>query len=133
MTPEIVTLCHAAMTHPDSTMSVLGAFDQITVPDFSHPFPSFTLACRLRFDAAEAGHHALKVTVADTDGRVLAQLTATFLIAPVPPRPTDSLNIVFPISGMELRCGGEHVIDFVLDDVPALRVPFRDFSPNPTA
>jgi hypothetical protein len=123
MHTEIVTLCHSAIEQ-GGQLSILAAFNNINVAELPHKFPPFTLACRLRFDPGEAGDHQLKATVADTDGRVLGQMSVAFQLFKKPSNLSSSMNLLFPISGMELRHAGEHTIDLILDDRPALRTPF---------
>jgi hypothetical protein len=123
MHPEIITLCHSAIVQADQ-LSILAAFNTIHVSELPHKFPPFTLACRLRFDRDLAGDHNLKVTVVDPDGRVLGQMIVSFRLAPESFGPTATMNLVFPITGMELRALGEHAIDLILDERPALRTPF---------
>jgi hypothetical protein len=123
MHPEIITLCHSAIEQ-GGQLSILAAFNTISVKELPHKFPPFTLACRLRFDPGEAGEHRLKATVADPDGRVLGQMIVSFQLFPNLFTPAATMNLVFPISGMELRSVGEHAIDLVLDDRQTLRSPF---------
>ena len=123
MHPDIVTLCHSAVVQSDQ-LSILAAFNTIHVAALPHKFPPFSLACRLRFDRSWAGDHNLKVTVVDPDGRVLAQMVVSFRLDRGLFQPAATMNLVFPISGMELRTQGEHAIDLILDDRPALRTPF---------
>ena len=120
---EIVTLCHSAIEQ-SGHLSIFAAFNNINVAELPHKFPPFTLACRLRFEPAEEGEHQLKVTVADTDGRVLGQMTVKFQLFQALFKPSATMNLVFPISGMELRHTGEHTIDLILDDRPPVRLPF---------
>jgi Family of unknown function (DUF6941) len=123
MHPEIVTLCHSAIEQ-GGQLSILAAFNTINVAELPHKFPPFTLACRLRFEPSEAGDRQLKVTVADPDGRVLGQMMVAFQLFPHLFAPAATMNLVFPISGMELRSAGEHAIDLTLDDRRAVRTPF---------
>jgi hypothetical protein len=123
MQPEIVTLCHSAIEQ-GGQLSILAAFNNIRLKELPHKFPPFTLACRLRFDQGETGDHQLKVTVADTDGRILGQMTVEFQLFQNLFKPSATMNLVFPMSGMELRSVGEHTIDLALDDCPPLRTPF---------
>lgn len=123
MHAEIVTLCHSAIEQ-NGQISILAAFNTINVIELPHKFPPFTLACRLRFDPAEAGQHQLKVTVADTDGRILGQMMVAFQLLQTLFNPSATMNLVFPISGMELRHTGEHTIDLILDGHPPVRSPF---------
>jgi hypothetical protein len=123
MHTEIVTLCHSALVQGDQ-MSMLAAFNTISVKQLPQHFPPFTLAVRARFDSEEPGDHELKVTVADTDGRILAQLKGPFRLPPGSSRLPVTMNLTFAIPGMELRCDGEHVIDLILDGRSPLRTPF---------
>ena len=126
-TPEIVTLCHSAMEQ-DGVLSILGAFYRIIVPRLPHPFPPFTLACRLRFETvppAPNDMHKLRVTVVDIDGRILGQMEVRLRLSPGSHRPPTTLNIVFPITGMELQHAGEHAIDLILDEEEPVRTPFQ--------
>jgi hypothetical protein len=120
---EIITFCQSAIEQ-GGQLSILAAFNNISVKELPHKFPPFTLACRLRFEPGEAGEHQLKVTVADPDGRVLGLMMVAFQLFPQVFTPAATMNLVFPISGMELRSAGEHAIDLALDDRPPLRTPF---------
>lgn len=119
---EIVTLCHSAIEQ-GGQLSILAAFNNINVTELPHKFPPFSLACRLRFDRAEVGEHQLTVTVADND-RVLGQMMVNFHLIQQLFTPSATMNLVFPISGMELRRVGEHTIDLILDDHLPVRTPF---------
>jgi hypothetical protein len=124
MHPEVIALWHSAVEH-DGRLSILSPLDTITVPDLPYPFPPFALACSLRFEDTAPGEHELKVTVAERDGRILAQMGVLFRLPEEPSRTPTTLCIVFPISGMELRCVGEHVIDLMLDGQAPVRNPFQ--------
>lgn len=139
MDTDIVTLCHSALTQ-GSELSILGAFNIIHAPHLPHQFPPFTAVARIRLDESErSGAHHIRLTVLDTDGRILGDASVDFQM-PEPPadapgrpelfRPIASLCISFPIMGMELRSYGEHAIDLALDGQPARRTPFYVYLPN---
>jgi hypothetical protein len=123
MHTEIVTLCHSAIEQ-SGQLSILAAFNNISVTELPHKFPPFTLACRLRFEPEEAGKHQLTVTVSDHDGRILGQMKVEFVLYDRVFSPAATMNLVFPISGMELRKTGEHIISLVLDDRQTSNTPF---------
>jgi len=123
-TPEIVTLCHSAVRYGDQ-LCILGAFASITVDALPFKHPPFALVCRLGFDEEEIGDHVLKVTVLDIDGHVLGQFQAPIHITQELCRLRWRLSIIFPISGMELRCAGDHAIDLTIDERDPLRNLFQ--------
>ena len=51
-------------------------------------------------------------------------MIVSFRLAPESFSPTAIMNLVFPITGMELRSLGEYAIDLILNERPALRTPF---------
>lgn len=123
MHAEIVTLCHSAIEH-GGQLSILAAYNSIKVNVLPYEYPPFTLVCRLRFDLDEVGEHQLTVTVADKDARVLGQMLVSFQLFQNPLIPSMTMNLIFPISGMDLTHSGEHTIDLILDDRPPVKTPF---------
>jgi Family of unknown function (DUF6941) len=123
MHTEIVTLCHSAIEQ-SGQLSILAAFNNISVTELPHKFPPFTLACRLRFDPDEAGKHQLTVTVSENESRILGRMKVEFVLYDRVFSPAATMNLVFPISGMELRKTGEHTISLVLDDHQTVNTPF---------
>lgn len=74
MQVESMMLCHSAMSQ-DGTLSVLGAFDFVSVPTIPYTHPACTVAIRLRFESLEAGEHKIAVTIVDADGaRLIPQI-----------------------------------------------------------
>ena len=119
---EIATLCHSAIIQ-EGNLSILAAFDRILVDSLPHQFPPFALACRLRFPATAVGDHSLTATVSDNEARVLAQMNVAFKFFESSEQ-QRTLNLTFPITGMELRAATNHYIELALDDEPPVRIPF---------
>jgi hypothetical protein len=124
MPADIVTLCQSANVREDGTLSVVGAFDTIVAERFPHIVRPCTLACRIRISAEPSAVHELKLTILDSDGRILAQAKVAIQILPRPARKTMSASIAFPTMGIKLTHDGAHAIDLILDDLPPLRTPF---------
>jgi hypothetical protein len=115
MNPEIVTLCHSALV-ANNQLSILAAFDAVIAPQLPHHYPPFMVALRVRFSPEDAGEKVLRVTVLDIDGRILGEARAELKLPAELIQPTVTLNMAFPISGMELKSYGEHAIDVAWGD-----------------
>jgi len=124
MKADIVTLCHSAVVC-ENRLSILGAFDTIIAPQLPHAFPPFAVAVRIKFEPEESGDCQLKVTVLDIDGQIAVQADVGLRLPTVSDlRPTGTLNMVFPISGMNLRLHGEHAVDLSLSSGSSIRTSF---------
>lgn len=114
MDVQILTLCHSAM-NVGGNLSMLGAFHSIVAENLPMAFPPFALVARVGFNTDERGDVSLRATVADPQGRILGQMTVNLSLPNIPGLRDPVLNLVFPISGMELRAYGEHRIDLALN------------------
>ena len=70
MTVEIFGLCDFAQD-AYGKLTLIGAFDAITVRDFPAAHPFMCVAARIRFPIYELGEHSVRVEIKDPDGGFL--------------------------------------------------------------
>jgi hypothetical protein len=123
---QVATLCDAATNH-NQRLSVLGAFDTISVCGLPavHPFCSF--AMRICFAAGDEGHHRFLIRIVDDDGLdILAEPVSSEIDIEVP---GDSIfvNENLVLSFMQLRFDhpGHYSIDVAVDDKMLTRIPLQ--------
>jgi hypothetical protein len=71
MTVEIFGLCDFAQD-ACGKLTLIGAFDAITVRDFPAVHPFMCVAARIRFPVYELGNHLVRLEIKDSDGGFLA-------------------------------------------------------------
>ena len=112
---ELFTLCDAA-TDSGGKLNILGSFDHIFAKKIPATHPLCAIAVKIRFSRIEEGNHRLRVTFADTDGKlVLPGLDATLVIRLRPEDSTVAANVVLVIQKIKLEIFGEYTIDLAID------------------
>jgi len=71
MTIEALTLCDFAQD-TFGKLTILGAFDAITVREFPASHPLMSIAARIRFAVYELGEHQIHIEIKDSAGTDLA-------------------------------------------------------------
>ncbi|MBL9189486.1 MAG: hypothetical protein JNK23_18530 [Opitutaceae bacterium] len=112
---EVLTLCDFAADY-GGKLTVVGLFDSIFARQMPAVHPHCCLAVKLRFDKAEAGQHALRLTICDDDGKaVLAPMELTVNVAMPPDALSNTIQVVANIAGMKVDTFGEYSIDLAID------------------
>jgi len=115
-------LCDDVRTETDGKQSLMGIFDQVTLPTFNHPFPDFRLFAVVGVEAS--GEHDLSVAIHSADnsfrhnivGKVHAvERSETYGLFVVP------VNIRF--SGLRVSAAGLYYFTFIVDSVDIDRIP----------
>lgn len=98
------------------------------------------MALRIVFDDSEFGEHLLRLTVMDTDGKLvcadedvhfyLDQPPASSPLLPESVRRIATWCIVRRLMEIELKLYGEYAIDLSLDGQPPLRTTFYVYPPQ---
>ncbi len=70
MTVEVFTLCDFAQDNLGK-LTIIGAFDALTVKDFPAVHPFMCVAARIRFAVYELGSHAIRVDIRAPGGEAL--------------------------------------------------------------
>jgi hypothetical protein len=70
MTMEVFTLCDFAQDN-QGKLTIIGAFDALTVKDFPAVHPFMCVAARIRFAVYELGSHAIRVDIRTHEGEAL--------------------------------------------------------------
>jgi len=71
MNIEMLAICDFAQD-ASGKLTVVGAFDAITVRDFPAAHPLLCVAARIRFQVYELGAHAMRIDIVDASGDRLA-------------------------------------------------------------
>ncbi len=71
MTIEVLTLCDFAQDTLGK-LTIIGAFDAITVREFPASHPLMSIAARIRFAIYELGDHQIHIEIKDANGSDLA-------------------------------------------------------------
>ncbi|MDP3071498.1 MAG: hypothetical protein Q8N18_14500 [Opitutaceae bacterium] len=112
---EVLTLCDFAADY-GGKLTIVGLFDSIFARQMPAVHPHCCLAVKLRFDKAEAGQHALRLTICDDDGKaVLAPMELTVNVAMPPDALSNTIQVVANIAGMKVDTFGEYSIDLAID------------------
>ncbi len=122
-------LCDSAADY-QGKLCVLGAFDSIYAGRFPAVHPHCALAIRLLFKPEEEGHHEMKITLIDSDGKnVLPDQGGPTIRFDVPEIPDDtfflSRNFVLDLNGLPLPKAGQYSFDIRTGGEIIARVPLQ--------
>ena len=93
-----------------------GVFDEITAPSFPATVPDLTIWARLFYEAGEAGHHELGLSIWDmSNGERIGTSGADILLPARPERGHPSNDITFNISNSQIPHPGEYEFRLMLD------------------
>jgi hypothetical protein len=116
MKVEIFTLCDFASVDASGKMNVLGSFDRMNALQAPIIHPLCALAIKCRFEKIEEGPKRVRVSIIDTDGRlVMPMLEAQTQIALGPDSSTATAQLVLIIPQIKLPSFGEYSIDLAVD------------------
>jgi hypothetical protein len=120
---EIFTLCDSAVDY-GNRLCILGAFDGIKAKEVPYVHPHCAVTARLRFHRIEEGHHRLRVTFADEDGKaVIPSVETDITVRFVEGVQTMVVNLVLGINGLKLQNFGEYTVDMAVDNVHVGSLP----------
>ena len=122
MHAELFTLCDAA-TIDRGKLNVLGSFDSIRAPAFPCDHPMCAIACKLRFDMGEDGHHTLDISFSDPDMRPVTQPIRHEFDVNIGNMPSHSYTYVHHYFGFHLERPGEYYFDLRVDGTDTSRIP----------
>src|ERR1035438_6321578 len=71
MKVELFTLCDAATVDSGGKLNILGCFDRINALQAPIVHPLCALALKCRFERVEEGQKRIRISVIDTDGRLI--------------------------------------------------------------
>lgn len=101
----------------DGVLSVLGAFDFISVSTIPYTHPACTVAIRLRFESLEAGEHKIAITIVDADGiRLMPQIVQKLNIEMPPGCSSIAINRTMNFHrSLTFAKYGDYAIDLEVD------------------
>jgi len=116
MKVEIFNLCDFAAADSVGKLTMVGVFDVLWAREAPITHGLCALAVRIRFGKIEEGIKNIKISLTDSDGRLM--MPAMELQAPVridPDSPTAIGQVVSIISQLRLPNFGEYAVDLAID------------------
>ncbi len=120
---EIFTLCDHAQDY-GGKLIIVGTFDAIWSGGFPCVHPSCSIAGRIRFEASEAGRHALRIQIVDADGReIVPPLNGELVVTKLAEGRSMAANFVLTLGQLSFPAEGVYSIDLFVDDIPSRSLP----------
>ncbi|RJO60154.1 hypothetical protein C4544_06050 [candidate division WS5 bacterium] len=124
MKVELFVLCDAA-TDYQGKLNLLGTFDSIWAKQVPAVHPLCTVALRVRFMKIEEGHHKVKISIVDGDGKAVvrpveADVNILFNNTPLISMAT---NMILNLQGLKFPVYGEYSIDLAIDGRHEVSLP----------
>jgi hypothetical protein len=124
MKVELFTLCDAATVDSGGKLNILGCFDRINALQAPIVHPLCALALKCRFERVEEGQKRIRISVIDTDGRlIMPTLDAQIQIHIGPDSSTATAQLVLIIPQIKLPSFGEYSIDLAVDGRQEASIP----------
>ena len=112
---QIAVLCDAA-TDNNGKLNLLGTFDTIFTSQLPAVHPHCAIALRMTFNKVEEGHHKVKLSFVDEDGRPVLQVPEMPVDVVVPEETIFlSRNVIVNVQGMKFEKEGLYSIDIAVD------------------
>lgn len=120
---EMLAICDAA-TDYQGRLNVLGVFEGIAAPKTPVIRDRCCIVTRMRFMAAEAGAHQLKISIRNSKGiQLMPEMKANFAVKAPANRPSVAVNMVLNLNKLKVDEFGNHEIALFMDDVLQGAVP----------
>jgi hypothetical protein len=113
---EIFTLSDFAQDN-NSKLTIVGTFDSIQSRQFPCTHPAFTVACRLRFAAKEAGVHGFRLRVINAEGKEILEPVGGEITIPNPPNGQfAAINLITHFNQLRFDAPGRYSFELYIDD-----------------
>lgn len=97
---------------------ILGAFDSVSAAEAPYTISHCAIVARMRFQRIEEGHHKLRVTLADQDGKmIMPNVDGQIGVQFNEMAQSATFNLVMQINGLKLTQFGEYTLDLAVDGV----------------
>lgn len=127
---EMFAICEAA-TNQNGRLTVVGAFEALSLPCVPYVLPTITVAIRLRFWPGEEGRAAVRIVVTDPDGQAISQVMEGQGKNPAfSSERSQASNIIVQIHELQIPEAGEYSVDFYLNDQLEGRLPLCVVCPS---
>jgi len=124
MKVELFTLCDAATVDAGGKLNILGSFDRINALQAPIVHPLCAMAVKCRFEKVEEGPKRIRISVIDSDGRlIMPTLEAQIQIHIPPDSLTATAQLVLVIPQIKLPNFGEYSIDLAVDGRQEASIP----------
>ena len=112
---QIAILCDAA-TDNNGKLNILGTFDTIYSAQLPATHPQCSIALRMTFSKGEEGHHKVRLSFGDEDGKPVMQIPDIPLEVVLPEDTIFiSRNVVVNIQQLKFEKPGLYSIDIAMD------------------
>ena len=124
MKVEIFALCDAATVDMAGKLNILGTFDCINSHQSPIVHPLCAVAMKCRFTKVEEGQKRFRISVIDSDGRlIMPSLDAQTQIHIPPDSSTATAQFVLVMPQIKLPNFGEYSIDLAVDGRQEASIP----------
>ena len=112
---QVAVLCDAA-TDNAGKLNILGTFDTIYTNQFPAVHPQCAIALRMSFSKVEEGHHKVKLSFVDEDGKpVMPNIDIPIDVAVPEDTIFISRNFLINIQQLKFEKPGNYSIDIAVD------------------
>ena len=112
---QVAVLCDAA-TDNAGKLNILGTFDTIYTNQFPAVHPQCAIALRMSFNKIEEGHHKVKLSFVDEDGKpVMPNIDIPIDVAVPDDTIFISRNFLINIQQLKFEKAGLYSIDIAVD------------------
>jgi hypothetical protein len=112
---EILALCDFAVDYAGK-LTIVGVFDELDAPEAPAMHRAWSIAIRLRFDKAEEGQKALRVSVVDTAGALVMPYLDERLEVVVPESsPSCAVQLILNIGRLTFSHFGDYAVHLEVD------------------
>ncbi len=120
---QIAILCDAA-TDNNGKLNILGTFDTIYSAQLPATHPQCSIALRMTFSKGEEGHHKVRLSFGDEDGKPVMQIPDIPLEVILPEDTIFiSRNVVLNIQQLKFEKPGLYSIGIAMDGRQAGNIP----------
>ena len=116
MEVKTAVLADTANVSQEGKLNIIGIFNRIFSKEFPATHPVMSFVVRLEAHQSEAGEHTMQVTIANEDGRKIAEIKVDFTLGKaVNAALPIGGNIIIPIQGAQFPAEGVYSFDIFID------------------
>jgi hypothetical protein len=115
MKVEIFTIADAATVHAGK-LNILGTFDAIWAQQTPCLHPACAVAIKLRFEVTELGHHPMRLSFVNEDGKILNSIDGAFDVQFQEGNEYYTMPLAIGIQALPLPTFGDYEMRLVMDN-----------------
>lgn len=116
MEVDVLTICDNAQTYQDKLV-VVGTFNNITTTSVPFSHPTFSLACRFRYELGESGEQEIVLTFKDPDGVDVVPTLNTTVVVPEDMEDSHFVSLAIGFNNIKFNKCGKYLFNVKIGDV----------------